>query len=159
MVTCVSCPNPSAGTNFSSLVPAPCQVPAILGLIVGSGEEVASGSENLISMVLAPLTPAAFLRGLTDVRLIGATDDVLLLAPGFAAELLSAVFWADACVMAIQTPAARSKTMAPPTAVIRVRRCVKEVKRSPSSSSAGPADPDVVLPDGLMHTGTSSLRA
>jgi hypothetical protein len=70
-VTLVSCLKPTAGVNFSELVPAPCQVPAILGLIEGIGEPAASGSEKLIVMSVVPLTAVARLAGVTDVTRTG----------------------------------------------------------------------------------------
>ena len=55
-MTWVSCLKPVAGTNSSELVPSPRQVPAIFGLIEGSGEPAASGCEKSILMSAVPLT-------------------------------------------------------------------------------------------------------
>ena len=73
---------PLVGTNSRVLVPVPCQLPATLGLIVGSGESAASGAENWTLMAVVPVTPLAPAAGVSDTSCsgpLGTCDDALAL--------------------------------------------------------------------------------
>src|SRR5258708_14254933 len=82
-------------------------------------------------MSVRPLTPVALLAGVSDSSCSGpdgTCDDGLALGL-LALRLLLPVLpedCADACVIATQTPATRRRTITPPIAVIRPRRCVSE---------------------------------
>src|SRR5215469_3573035 len=129
-LTEVSWWKPRLGTNFSVFVPSPCHAPATCGSIFGSGEFAASGAENRILMSVIPLTPVAFLDGVSDNRCNGPTgvcDDECVL--GLVLPVLAMFRWppddcADACVSVIQTPATSRRTITPPIAAIRPRTYV-----------------------------------
>jgi hypothetical protein len=85
-VTCVVWLNAALGSKRSVSVPTPCQLPATLGVIVGSGESAATGAENVIVMLGTPLTSVAPLAGVAETSWSWPTEGRAdALAPGLAA--------------------------------------------------------------------------
>src|SRR5215831_18616209 len=121
-VTCVLWPKAALATKCRVSVPAPCQLPARLGVIVGRGESAATGAENVLVMSGTPLTPVAPLAGVADTSWSGLTEgcaEALALGPAAATAGC-----AGPRVSATQTPAASTSTIAPLMAAIRARALV-----------------------------------
>src|SRR5215469_7779922 len=97
-VTCVNWWYAAVGRNCSVLVPVPCQLPAMRGLIVGSGEPAAIGAENWILMAGTPFTPRVSLAGVSETSWSGAAvADGWPVPPGLEFSPV-ADDCADACV-------------------------------------------------------------